>query len=85
NMFDIRKVGDKVTFFWYGSYYSYYENRIKNLEAKRIQYFVGQYAGQASTKLVTRTYINDLSFQKLGVETWKDIPNRYPSGSSIKI
>ncbi|MGG6546487.1 UNVERIFIED_CONTAM: hypothetical protein NY100_13860, partial [Prevotella sp. 15_C9] len=30
-------------------------------------------------------YINDLSFQKLGVETWKDIPNRYPSGPSIKI
>ena len=85
NMFDIRKVGDKVTFFWYGSYHSFYENRIKNLEAKRIQYFVGQYAGQSSTKLVARTYINDLSFQKLGVETWKDIPNRYPSGSSLEI
>ena len=85
NMFDIRKVGDNVTFFWYGSYHSFYENRIKNLEAKRIQYFVGQYAGQSSSKLVARTYINDLSFQKLGVETWKDIPNRYPSGSSLEI
>ncbi len=85
NMFDISKVGDKVTFFWYGSYYPYVESRIRDLEAKRIQYFVGQYAGQPSNKLVARTYINDLSFQKVGVENWVDIPNRYQPGSQLDI
>lgn len=85
NMFDIRKIGDTVTFFWYGSYFSFVESGIANKEAKTIQYFVGQYAGQPSNKLVARTYINDLLFQKVGVENWVDIPNRYPNGSKLQV
>lgn len=85
NMFDIRKVDNKVTFFWYGEYHSFVEARIQNLEAKKIQFFVGQYSGRPSGKMITRTYLNDLTFQKLGVNVWRDVPNRYPANAVLKI
>ena len=85
NMFDIRKVGNKVTFFWYGEYHSFAEARIQNLEAKKIQFFVGQYSGRPSSKMITRTYLNDLTFQKLGVEVWRNVPNRYPANAVLEI
>ena len=86
NMFDLVKEKDRVQFFWYGGYYPYYDSRLANVKAKKIQFFVGQYAGRNTTdRLVTHHYLNDFSFQELHVPYWKDVPNRYPSGSTIAI
>lgn len=86
NMFDILKEGDKVTFYWYGKYFVFYEPKIRSVNANKIQFFVGQYSGRnTADQLVTRMYLNDFTFTKIKVPYWKDIPNRYPSGSSIKI
>lgn len=86
NMFDLVKEKDRVQFFWYGGYYPFYDSRLANVKAKKIQFFVGQYAGQNTTdRKVTHHYLNDFTFQELHVDYWKDVPNRYPSGSTIDI
>lgn len=86
NMFDLVKEKDRVQFFWYGGYYPFYDSRLANVKAKKIQFFVGQYAGRNTTdRLVTHHYLNDFSFYQLHVDYWKDVPNRYPSGSTIAI
>ena len=86
NMFDLVKEKDRVQFFWYGSYFPYYDSRLANVKAKKIQFFVGQYAGRNTTdRKVTHHYLNDFTFQELHVDYWKDVPNRYPSGSTIAI
>ena len=86
NMFDLVKEKDRVQFFWYGGYYPFYDSRLANVKAKKIQFFVGQYAGRNTTdRKVTHHYLNDFTFQELHVDYWKDVPNRYPSGSTIDI
>ena len=86
NMFDLLKEKDRVQFFWYGGYYPFYDSRLANVKAKKIQFFVGQYAGRNTTdRKVTHHYLNDFSFQELHVPYWKDVPNRYPNGSVINI
>lgn len=86
NMFDLVKEKDRVQFFWYGGYYPFYDSRLANVKARKIQFFVGQYAGRNTTdRKVTHHYLNDFSFYQLHVDYWKDVPNRYPSGSTIAI
>lgn len=86
NMFDLVKEKDRVQFFWYGGYYPFYDSRLANVKAKKIQFFVGQYAGRNTTdRKVTHHYLNDFSFSQLHVDYWKDVPNRYPNGSTIAI
>lgn len=86
NMFDLVKEKDRVQFFWYGGYYPFYDSRLANVKAKKIQFFVGQYAGRNTTdRKVTHHYLNDFTFQELHVDYWKDVPNRYSSGSTIAI
>ena len=86
NMFDLVKEKDRVQFFWYGGYYPFYDSRLANVKAKKIQFFVGQYAGRNTTdRKVTHHYLNDFTFQELHVDYWKDVPNRYPNGSTIAI
>lgn len=87
NMFDLRKEGDKITYFWYGGYHSYFESKIKDKQAAKVQFFVGQYKGRNSTinELVTHHYLNDFAIYKLNVPFWRDVPNRYPTGAELFI
>lgn len=87
NMFDLVKEKDRVQFFWYGGYYPFPASQLNGKKAKRIQFYVGNYAGSNSTtqQFVTHHYLNDFSLYELHVPYWKDVPNRYPAGSVIKI
>lgn len=86
NMFDLRKEGDKVTFFWYGQYFPFFESGIKDKQAAKVQFFCGQVNGMNTTsQIVTHQYLNDFSFWKLNVPFWRDVPNRYPAGSELFI
>lgn len=86
NMFDMKKEGEKVTFFWYGSYFPFYEPKIKNVVAKKVQFFAGQYKNRtAGNQLMSVHYLNDFSFTKIKVPYWRDIPNRYPAGTVLRV
>lgn len=83
---DIRKEGDKVTFYWWGGYPSYTIPEIKDMECCKIQVAFTQYdSGGLGDKYVTRNYLREATFQKMQVEKWRDVPNRYPEGSTICI
>ena len=86
NMFDLKKVGDKVTYYWYGSHFTFSDSRLTNKKATKLQFFVGQMAGRNTTnQLVTHHYLSDLSFTKLNVPYWVDVPNRFPSGATMYV
>lgn len=80
---DIRKEGEKITFFWYGSYFSYIVPAAKNMKCAKIQVAFSQaYGRDLSGKMyLSRAYMKELYFVKLGVDKWRDIPNRYGEGS----
>lgn len=83
---DIRKEGDKVTFYWWGEYPSYTIPEIKDMVCRKIQVAFTQYDSRGlGDKYVTRNYLREITFQKMQVEKWKDVPNRFQEGSVIYI
>lgn len=83
---DIRKEGEKLTFFWWGGYPSFIVPEVKNMKCFKIQVAFTQYSGRGiGDRYVTRNYLQALSYQKLNVEKWKDVPNRYQQGDVIFI
>jgi predicted phage tail component-like protein len=84
NMFDLRKEGGKVTFFWYGGYYTVNIPGIANKKVKRIQFFAGQYNGRTTSQLVSRMAIRDVLVIDLKSQYWQDIPNRFPKSSIVE-
>lgn len=87
NTFDIKKVDDKITFFFYGKYYPYTESRVKAKKAAKVQFFVGQNINRTSEakQFITHHYLDEFKILKLNVERWVDIPNRYSAGSTLMI
>lgn len=89
DMFDIKKEGKRLTFFYYGGYYPMEVPIVENMEANRLQFYVGQYKDRPTdannSRLVTRMYLNDLFMYANKVPYMRDVPNKYPSGSTIYI
>lgn len=85
NPFDIKKEGDRITFFWKGGYHTFVVPELASKKAKRIQYFVGQYKGRTASQMVMHHYLNNLTFYDLKQQYWRDVPNRYPSGSVVYV
>lgn len=84
NMFDMRKEGEKVTFFWYGKYYEKSFSGLANKKVKRIQFFTGQYNNRTTSQLVSRMAIRDVLVIDLKSQYWQDIPNRFLKGSIVE-
>lgn len=82
---DIRKEGSKITFYWWGSYPSYDIPEVKDMECHKIQVAFTQYAGRAADRYVTRNYLRVVNYQKVNVEKWKDVPNRYSQNDTVFI
>lgn len=87
NMFDLKKENEKITYYWYGGYYSYTSQQLSSKKAKKVQFFVGQMAGRdtSENQFVTHHYLSDFSFTKLNVPYWVDVPNRFPSGAELYV
>lgn len=84
NMFDMRKESEKVTFFWYGQYYTFNIPEIASKKVKRIQFFTGQYNSRTTSQLVSRMAIRDVLVVDLKSQYWQDIPNRFLKGSTVE-
>lgn len=80
---DIRKEGDKVTFYWWGSHFSFVDPEIADMECAKIQITFDNYGTRES--YVTVNAISEIAFQKMNVDGWRDIPNRYRAGDKIVI
>ena len=82
---DIRKEGSTITFFYYGGYPSFVIPEAENLECAKIQIAVKQWGDRSGNRFMSFAGFDKLMFQKLHVDKWKDVPNRYSSGSTITI
>lgn len=85
---DITKEGDRVRFYWDGVYSYKSDPAIKDMACTKIQVAFTQYYGRDLNpwgQYVTRNYLRGLIFQKMYVDKWKDIPNRYAAGDVVTI
>lgn len=81
---DIRKEGNQVTFFYWGGYNTFTVPEIEDLEVTKIQIACKLY-GSDESKLLGRFGFDNFRFEKMNVEKWKDVPNRYAKGTVATI
>lgn len=79
---DIRRVDDKVTFFWWGSYIPFTIPHIKGRKSKQIHVAFGAVGNKP---LVTRMYLDGLFYQRDFVPYRRNIPNAFQLGSIVEL
>ena len=82
---DIRKEGNKLTFFWWGSYPSFVIPEIENMKCAKVQIAIKQWGNRSGNQYLTFNGIDNFWIQKLNVEKWKDVPNKFTKGSSVTV
>lgn len=82
---DILKEGANIRFFFWARYYNFYIPEIENMKCAKIQIAVKQWGVRGGNKFMSMIGFDVIDFEKMNVEKWKDIPNRYPSGTNITI
>lgn len=74
---DLRKEGNKLTFYWWGSYPSFIVPEIEDMICTKIQISIKQWGDRSGDRFLTYLGINSFSFTKLNVDKWKDSPNKF--------
>lgn len=82
---DIRKEGANLTFYYWGSYPKFYVPEIENMKCSKIQIAVKQWQDRSGSKFLTYLGFDKIRFTKMNVEYYRDIPNRYSAGQTIRI
>lgn len=80
---DLRKEGSKLTFFYNGSYPSFNIPEIADMKCAKIQIAIKQRGTRSGNKYLTYNGINAFYFQKLHVEKWRDVPNKFAQDCSL--
>lgn len=74
---DIKKEGSKLTFYYRGSYPTYTFPHIENMKCAKIQISIKEFKGRHYSKALVWQGFNILRFQKMHVEKWRDVPNKF--------
>lgn len=82
---DVLKEGGNIRFFYWGGYYNYYIPEIANMKCAKIQIAFKQWGNRGGNQLMSMMGFDVINFTKNNVSKWRDIPNRYPSGTKITI
>lgn len=82
---DVLKEGANIRFFYWAGYYNYYIPEIENMKCAKIQIAFKQWGDRSGNKVMSMMGFDVIDFEKMNVEKWKDIPNRYPNGTNITI
>lgn len=82
---DVLKEGGNIRFFYWGGYYNYYIPEITNMKCAKIQIAFKQWGNRGGNQLMSMMGFDVINFTKNNVSKWRDIPNRYPSGTKITI
>lgn len=82
---DVLKEGGNIRFFYWGGYYNYYIPEIANMKCAKIQIAFKQWGDRGGNQLMSMMGFDVINYEKMNVEKWKDIPNRYPNGTNITI
>lgn len=82
---DVLKEGGNIRFFYWGGYHNYYIPEIANMKCAKIQVAFKQWGNRGGNQLMGMMGFDVINFMKNNVSKWRDIPNRYPSGTKITI
>lgn len=82
---DVLKEGANIRFFFWARYYNFYIPEIENMKCAKIQIAVKQWGDRGGNKFMSMIGFDVIDFEKMNVEKWKDIPNRYPNDTNITI
>ena len=82
---DIRKEGADVTFFYWGNYYKYHVPEIEKMKCAKVQVSIKAWKNRTGNEFLYYLGLNRFTYQKMHVDKWKDIPNRFNSGDVITI
>lgn len=82
---DVLKEGANIRFFFWARYYNFYIPEIENMKCAKIQIAFKQWGDRSGNKVMSMMGFDAIDFEKMNVEKWKDIPNRYPNGTNITI
>lgn len=85
NMFDLRKEGSKITYFFNGKYYPRTIPFASDKKVKRIQFYTGQYADRTPQQAVPNMGLRDVLVADLKAQYWENLPNRFLAGSNVVI
>lgn len=79
---DILRSDDKIEFFWWGSRLSFTVPEIKGKATANLHVILG---GFFAKDLITHMYLDGFLYTKNKVKAYEDIPNRFPTGSTIEV
>lgn len=82
---DLRKEGSKVTFYYWGKYYSFTIPEITNLVCTKVQFSVKQWGDRSGNKFMQYAGMNNFYIQKLNVSYWVDSPNIFSKDDKLEI
>lgn len=82
---DVLKEGANIRFFFWARYYNFYITEIENMKCAKIQIAFKQWGDRSGNKVMSMMGFDVIDFEKMNVEKWKDIPNRYPNDTNITI
>lgn len=82
---DIKKVGSKITYYYYSKYYTYDLSELANMECAKVQFSIMAAKGRSGDLMLNALGMDIFRFQKLNVEKFNDTPNRYSNGDVLRI
>lgn len=82
---DIRKRGDKITFYWFGGYPSFVVPELKNIEITKCMINQYQYGNRSGSKLMSYFDFRNVRIINDDAMYVYDIKNRYEKGSEIVV
>lgn len=82
---DLRKEGSRITFFYYGKYYTYTVPEIENMKCAKVQISIKQWGDRNGNKFMYYAGFDNFYIQKMHVDKWNDVPNRYSKHSVLSI
>jgi hypothetical protein len=83
---DVRKEGDKITFYWFGTYPSFVDAEIAPMECAKIQMSFANFYGRGlTTDYLAGNRIKTINYIKMNIPKWQDSSNRYKTGDVITI
>lgn len=77
---DIRKIGNSITYYYNGCYYTFTVPGIEDLVCTKIQVSIKQLKNRGGDKFFHTIGLDDFKFQITNVKKWKDIPNKFMKG-----
>ncbi|MCY7080031.1 distal tail protein Dit [Streptococcus oralis] len=77
---DLKRNDDKIQVFYRGSYFTFTVHEIKDKKSAKIHITIGAYR---DNPMVSHMYLDEIYYRKDFASVAKDIPNRYPIGSTI--